>query len=281
MTTTSRPSGRGLKVTSSPIKEWALSHLQEVLEWDRDGSEGLFEKVRSLNADLFVVTSFGVILKKAWLDVPKIAPINLHASILPRYRGASPMQMAILNGDKETGVSVMRMVSKCDAGDVMSISKLHIEPDETTLSLETRLSQLAADALMDALPILAANNVVWIPQDEDLASHCSKIEKSQGQIDWKRSAEQLDRQIRAFRGWPGSYFFYQGKRIHVGRAFPGEGVLRSTPGKILEISSQDGLVVACGESVLKLQALQLEGRKMLPISDFLRGFNLKAGDFLE
>jgi methionyl-tRNA formyltransferase len=252
-----------------------------VLEWDRDNVEGSLEKVRSLDPDLFVVTSFGVILKQTWLDVPKIAPINLHASILPRYRGASPMQMAILNGDKQTGVSVMRMVPQCDAGDVMGFSKLDMDPHETTPTLEERLSRLAADVLMEALPKLQANTAVWVPQDEKLASHCSKIEKSQGQLDWKKSAERLDREIRAFRGWPGSYFFYQGKRIHVGSASLGDVAQNSTPGKILGVSSQEGLVVACGQSALRLQALQLEGRKMLPIAEFLRGFNLKAGDFLE
>lgn len=281
MTTPSKPSGRGLKATASPIKDWALSHSQEIVEWDRENSDPLLERVRSLKPDLFVVTAFGIILKKQWLDIPRIAPINLHASILPRYRGASPMQMTILNGDEESGVSVMRMVSKCDAGDVMSVSKIAVQSDETTPSLENRLSQLAADLLMDALPKLQANTAVWIPQDEKIASHCSKIEKSQGQIDWKKPALQLDREMRAFRGWPGSYFFYQGKRIHVGSAYPGELTQNSTPGKILEVSSQAGLVVACGQSALKLQSLQLEGRKMLPIADFLRGFNLKAGDFLE
>ncbi len=268
-------------MTSSPIKDWAMAHSREVVEWDREYPDGLLEKVRTLKPDLFVVTSFGVILTNKWLLIPRIAPINLHASILPYYRGASPMQMAILNGDKETGVSVMRMVAKCDAGDVMRISKLGIDPNETTPTLESKLSRLAADALIASLPALADNKVRWATQDEKLATHCSKIEKSQGRIDWKKPAQQLDREIRAFRGWPGSYFFYQGKRIHVGDAILGEPIQPSAPGKILDISAGAGLVVSCGQSTLKLKALQLEGRKMLPTSDFLRGFNLKAGDFLE
>ncbi len=269
-------------MTGSPIKEWAESHHFPVMEWDKARTDELYQKIAALQPDLFIVTSFGVILRKEWLVLPKIAPVNLHASILPQYRGASPMQMAILNGDAETGVSVMRMVSKCDAGDVMKIKRIPINDTDTTPTLEAKLSRAAAEVLTEALPILADGKAVWQAQDEGLSTRCSKIEKSQGQIDWKKSAAKLDREIRAFHGWPGSYFFYQGKRIHVGEAKP--RISSSAPhsaGKILGVSPDGGLLVACGESSLELKALQLEGRKMLPTADFLRGFNLKAGDFLE
>lgn len=282
VTTRSKPSGRGLKISGSPIKEWALANQYPVAEWAAEPLDSLFEKVKQMHPDLFIVTSFGVILKKDWLDIPRLAPINLHASILPKYRGASPMQMSLLNGDPETGVSVMRMIPKCDAGDVLLIRKTPISLDDTTPSLEKKLSHLASEALLEALEKLSQGNVAWERQDEGLATICSKIEKSQGRLDWKKSSIQLDREIRAYRGWPGSYFYYQNKRIHVGRALVSEIKSHAhQAGKIVDVSSTAGVAVACGEGSLLIQELQLEGRKMLPAADFLRGFSFKAGDFLE
>lgn len=273
------PRGRRLERRGSPVKEWALANGVPVLEYDRAVSAAFVERGAALCADVFVVISFGAILPARVLRIPSVAPLNVHASLLPRYRGAAPIHWAILNGDAETGVSIMRMTEKLDAGDVLLQVKTPVLPEDDYLSLEARLAALGAKALGSALALFETGRTVFTPQDETRADYARKIMKEDGRIEWSRPAPEAVRRIRAFRSWPTSYFFDGGKRFIVveAAAVPGKG----RPGHVLEASPESGLVIACGEGALRVTRIQPEGRKAMGAEEFLRGTPFSPGRFLE
>ena len=277
-----KPSGRKLELKPSAVKRWALDHSIPAIEMVPYAESECFTKLKMLSADLFVVISFGKILKKEYLGLPKLGPLNVHASLLPKYRGASPMQQAILNGEPETGVSVMRMVEAMDAGDVLLSKKMNLDKNETIVTLEPKLQVLAAAALMESLSLIEAQTgkVSWQPQNSQEASYCAKIKKEDGRLIWTHGASWLDREIRAFLSWPGSFAFFNEKRIVVKKAAVREGHACSKPGKIAAISPE-GILVETSQGLLLLEELQLEGRNSLKAAAFLNGFTLKTGDILE
>ncbi len=282
VTTPDRPQGRRLVVTASPIRQWASENGVRCLELSRDGMTACAGSLRSLGADIFVVISFGLLLPRAILDLPRYS-LNVHASLLPRHRGASPIQSAILSGDRQTGVSVMRMAEKLDAGDVMLKKVAPIDAADDHLSLDRKLSGLSAVALEEALKRIETGLAVFEPQDESLVTLTRKIRKEDGRIDWRRAAEETDRRIRAFTGWPGSFFFYRQKRVLVLEAAPLGSVAGSpsSPGTVLRSSAAEGLVVATSEGSLSLRRLQAEGRAPLSVAEFLRGSPIPAGSVLD
>ena len=274
-----KPSGRNLVPKPSAVKTWAAARGLLTLDFTKDSEADCLRQLSAMNADVFVVISFGRLLKKDILQMPKIAPLNVHASLLPRWRGASPMQSAILAGDAETGVGVMRMVEALDAGDVLLEKRLKLDPRETLLTLEPKLSGLGASALMEALARLEKGTTGWKPQNKDLVTVCAKIKKEDGRLNWTEPAETLDRRVRAFLSWPGSFTFAGDKRIIVKRCRVEPALLGQKPGRVLEASSS-GVRVATGKGVLVLEELQLEGRKAMAAGEFLKGFPLKAEDNL-
>jgi methionyl-tRNA formyltransferase len=274
-----RPQGRRLELRPSPVKEWAVASGVPVIEYDRADADGFAKRAEALGADAFVVISFGAILPARVLSVPKKTSLNVHASLLPRYRGAAPIHWAILNGDAETGVSVMRMVEKLDAGDVLLQVKTPVLPEDDYVSLERRLAALGAEALTAALDLLAAGKAGFTPQDDAKSDYARKIAKDDGRIDWRRTADDTSRRVRAFAAWPTSYFFHEGKRFIVAGAEPARG--KGKPGEVLEASAESGLVVACGEGALRVTRIQPEGKKPMPAGEFLRGTPLPPGRFLE
>jgi len=274
-----KPSGRNLEPKPSAVKSWAQEHSIRVWELAGGGDEGCAEELGRMKPDVFVVISFGKLLKRRFLDIPRIAPINVHASLLPRWRGASPMQSAILAGDTETGVGVMRMVEALDAGDVLLEKRLKLDPRETILTLEPKLSNLGAAALLEALSLLEKGSPQWKAQNKDAVSVCAKIKKVDGRLQWTESAEILDRRVRAFLSWPGSFTFLNEKRIIVKRCYTDMTPHSKAPGLVLEATTS-GVRVAAGKGALVLEELQLEGRKAMSAGEFLKGFPLKAGDNL-
>lgn len=269
-----KPAGRDLKPRMSVIKQIALDHNLPVQQPEKLRSPTALEDLRALAPDLMVVAAYGQILPKSVLETPRLGCLNLHASLLPRHRGASPIHAAILAGDCETGITVMSMDEGLDTGDILLAKPLIIGPDETTGQLHDRLAALAAPCLLEALDRLDAGNAVRLPQDNALATYAPKLKKNDGLLDWREPAEALATRIRAMSPWPGAYTQLHGQtlKIHAAKTDPSPG----SPGEIL--ASEPGILrVACGVGSLILESLQLEGRKRLSAAEFLRGHPLPPG----
>jgi methionyl-tRNA formyltransferase len=281
VSTADKPRGRDLKVQASPIKQWAAEHRIDCLDFSQNSSLQVLPQLKELNADVFVVISFGVILKKEMLALPSRMPLNVHASLLPKYRGATPMQTAILNGDRQTGVTVIKMAERLDAGEILLKKKISLNGEETIDDLEKNLSALSAESILEALEILENGCATLTAQNENEASYTKKITKNDGKIDWQANADQIAAKVRAYLGWPGTFFFFRGQRIVLAKARPGQASHGTVPGAVLATSDKSGILVATGQkTTLRLERLQLEGKRALDAGEFLRGFPLKVGQVL-
>jgi methionyl-tRNA formyltransferase len=244
----------------------------------RDDEDAL-ETLRDLNPDIIVVMAYGQILPRAVIEAPTIACVNLHASLLPRHRGASPIQAAIREGDEESGITLMRVVEKLDAGDIILKHVTAIRSDDTGGSLHDRLAELGPAVLEEGLPLLASSSTQSIPQDEALTTYAGKLEREDGRINWSQPAETIERLIRAYDPWPGTYLELEIRnRVKKCKIYPTCEAISESIGDPGTLRS-DGkmLTVACRDSSLKLRGdLQLEGKKRLPVADFLRGTDLPA-----
>lgn len=268
-----KPQGRALTVRMNPVKEWSVKNNVPLVD---------AASLKKDQADIFVVIAYGVILPQSLIDLPKYGTLNVHASLLPAYRGASPIQSALLNGDTRTGVTVMRMVKQLDAGDAVTVRETPIEAGDHALTLESRLSALGAEALLEALDRIESNTAVYTPQDPARVTYAAKIKKEDGRIDWARPAKALHDQVRAFRRWPKAFTFSGQKRILILAANavsdrPGT----ARPGQILAASAKEGLRVAASEGSLDITEIQPEGKNPMPARQFIAGARLKAGDVLE
>ena len=272
LTQPDRPAGRGRELRASPVKQFALGHALPV---DQPATLRTPEGRASLagwQADVLVVVAYGLILPQAALDLPRLGCLNIHASLLPRWRGAAPIQRAILAGDPQTGVAIMRMEAGLDTGPVLLERRTAIRADDTSGSLQERLAQEGAAALLEALAQLEAGTAVATPQATDGVTYAHKIDKSEARIDWQSSAAQIDRQVRAFQPWPVAETAMRGEIVRVHRAAVAVGADASaargaSPGKVVTLAAQ-GLVVACGDGALALQALQRPGRKPVTAREF-------------
>ncbi len=259
-----RPAGRGQKTLASPVKQLALQHGLPVCQpqslRDPEARAGLAR----LQPDLLVVVAYGLILPQAVLDIPRLGCINSHASLLPRWRGAAPIQRAIEAGDPESGVTVMQMEAGLDTGPMLLNVHTPIQAEDTGGSLHDRLARLGAAAIVRAVDGLAASTLTGEPQDERLATYAHKLNREEALVDWQQPARTLERQIRAFSPWPVSHSLLQGVaiKIHSARPIPGSGA----PGTILD-ASRDGLSVACGDGALLLTRLQLPGGRAMDFAD--------------
>ena len=273
-----KPAGRDLKPRMSAIKQIALAQNLPVQQPEKLRSAAALEDLRALAPDLMVVAAYGQILPKSVLETPRLCCLNLHASLLPRHRGASPIHAAILSGDHETGITVMYMDEGLDTGDILLAQNLAIGLDETTGQLHDRLAALAAPCLIEALDLLEAGNAPRIPQENSLATYAAKLKKNDGLLDWHEPAEDIATRIRAMSPWPGAYTHLNGQtlKIHAAKTDPASG----PTGEIL--ASEPGVLrVACGSGSLILESLQLQGRKRLPAAEFLRGHPLPPGTRLD
>ncbi len=264
-----RPAGRGKKLTPSPVKLLAESHGIAVYQpASLRGSEAQ-QQMADLGLDCLVVAAYGLILPQAVLSLPTYGCINVHASILPQWRGAAPIQAAILAGDAETGVTIMQMDVGLDTGDMLLISKIVIGANQTAGELTDRLAQIGASALSDALVDLPALQQQAVKQDDALSSHAGKITKQQAQIDWQDTAEQISRQVRAYNPWPVAYTHLNDERLRLWQAHVVEQASSdATPGTVIT-SNAEALHVATGEGVLAVTELQMPGKRRQAVTDFL------------
>ena len=275
-----RPSGRKLKLVSSPVKCCAKEKGIKVFEPEFiKNNKILTEALLELDADVFVVAAYGFILQKKILEMPKHGCINVHASLLPKYRGASPIHAAILAGDSHTGITIQQMDTGIDTGDILLQKQTHISLGDDFQSLHNRLAELGADCLIEALDLIESDNAIRTPQDNSLSSYTPLIKKTDGKIDFSNSTEQIVNQIRAFSLWPGTYAIQQGKPLKIVSARNVNGSFAScaTPGTILLACQTDGLVVKTGDGTLLITELLPSGGKKMPSQDFLRGH--KVVDF--
>jgi methionyl-tRNA formyltransferase len=271
-----RPAGRGQKLQAPPVKALAARHGIAVAQPTKLKSGEFPDQLAAWRPDLAVVAAYGRILPLPILATPRLGCINVHASLLPRHRGAAPVQWAVLDGDAETGVTIMRMNERMDEGDILLQRATPIGPDETAGALQARLAVLGAAALMDALAALHAGTLTATPQDHTRATLAPMIRKEQGAIDWARPAAVIARQVRGFHPWPSAYTTLRGRllKVHAARAEAGGG----EPGRVVAVG--DRVRVATGAGVLAIETLQLEGRRALAARDFARGVGLTVGERL-
>ncbi|MGL5665921.1 MAG: methionyl-tRNA formyltransferase [Shewanella sp.] len=263
-----RPAGRGKKLTASPVKELAVRHDIPVYQPGSLRKEPAQQELAALNADIMVVVAYGLILPKVVLDTPRLGCINVHGSILPRWRGAAPIQRALWAGDKETGVTIMQMDVGLDTGDMLLKTYLPIEDDDTSATLYEKLALQGPDALLQALEGLANGTLAAEKQDEALANYAEKLSKEEARLDWSKSATQLWQEVRAFNPWPVSYFEHQGNTIKVWQTQVSTTSSNAAPGTIIS-ASKKGIEVATGDGVLTLLSMQLPGKKPLSVADIL------------
>ncbi len=268
-----RPAGRGRsEVRVSPVKAAALAAgvmlIVQPTRLSRDVDA--MQVLRELDADVFCLAAYGQILRREVLDIPPHGTVGVHASLLPKYRGAAPIAAAILNGEGETGITLMLTDKGMDTGAILAQRAIPIAPDDTTASLSDKLAHLGAELLIETLPAWLAGGIEPVPQNDAEATYAPPLDKSQGVIDWRQSAVQIDRQIRAFTPWPGSYCACEGRRLKILKAYPlpdwrGEG----EPGDVVAIDGE--IAVVTGQGALVLAEVQLAGRKAMSVQQFARG----------
>ncbi|WP_203345014.1 methionyl-tRNA formyltransferase [Vibrio fluvialis] len=263
-----RPAGRGKKLTASPVKNLALEHNIPVYQPENFKSDEAKQELAALNADIMVVVAYGLLLPKAVLDTPKLGCINVHGSILPRWRGAAPIQRSIWAGDSETGVTIMQMDVGLDTGDMLKIATLPIEASDTSGSMYDKLAELGPQALVECLSDIAQGTAVAVKQDDALANYAQKLSKEEAKIDWALSAQAIERCVRAFNPWPMSHFAVADNQIKVWQARVEAGSSNQAAGTILK-ADKTGIYVATGAEILVLESLQIPGKKALPVQDIL------------
>lgn len=275
-----KPKGRGKEIHMSPVKETALRHGILVYQPVRARDEAFVEEMRALKPDVMVVIAFGQILSRELLEVPAYGCINIHASLLPAYRGAAPIQWAVINGDKETGITTMMMDVGMDTGDMLEKTVVTLDEKETGGSLFDRLSLLGGELILSTLEKLEQGTLIRTPQEHEKATYVKKIPKSLGDIDWTMDAASIERLIRGLNPWPSAYTRWNGKMLKLWEAevLPDSGLGRC--GEVLEADG-DRLTVKTGDGVLKINSLQLEGKKRMDTAAFLRGYPVEAGSVME
>lgn len=265
-----RPAGRGKKLQASPVKQLAQQHDIQVFQPQSLRKQEALQQLAELNADIMVVVAYGLILPQLVLDTPKLGCINVHGSILPRWRGAAPIQRSIWAGDKETGVTIMQMDMGLDTGDMLLKTHLPIEDDDTSASLYEKLAQQGPVALIEALAGLAAGTLKAEKQDNTLASYAEKLSKEEAQMDWTKSATQLWQEVRAFNPWPVSFFKHHDQNIKVWQTEVLAEQHEVPCGTIVDASKQ-GIDIAVADGTLRLLSLQLPGKKTLSAAEILNG----------
>lgn len=277
-----RPSGRGKKLRPSPVKKWAMDRDLAVYQPENINTSESIEYLKGLEPDLIVTGAFGQILSKAILDIPAMGCINVHASILPKYRGASPIQQAIIDGQDETGITIMYMAKGMDTGDIILCKYTSIGPKENAGQLHDRLASLGRDALSEALALFKEGRPEGTPQDNTRATYCKKIHKALGEIDWNMCSKDLNNLVRGLTPWPGCFTFYSGERLKIWRT----GIIDKklspdqVPGEVILSDVEEGLIVACGDGAIRLHCIQGEGGKPMEDTAYLMGNPIPLGSVL-
>ena len=274
-----KPKGRGKEMQQTPVKTCALKHNIEVFQPVKIKTPEAVEVLRGYEAELFVVAAFGQILSKEILDMPKFGCVNIHASLLPKYRGAAPIQWAILDGEKETGVTIMQMNEGLDTGDMLTKVIVPIEDTDTGESLFDKLAEAGAKLLIETIPQIEAGMVQPQPQDDSLSTYAKMIKKEMGQIDWKKEAVVLERLVRGMNSWPSAYTHFNGKTLKIWEADVEKGDNNTVPGTVVEVT-KNSIKVQTGRDLLVLKQVQLEGKKRMDVAAFLLGYKVETGSVL-
>ena len=274
-----QPKGRGLKLTPSPVKEVAQQANLPILQPQRAREENFIQQLAELKPELIAVAAYGQILPKAILDLPRFGCLNVHTSLLPKYRGAAPIQHAILNGDAETGVTIMKMDVGLDTGDMLAQERTPIDPSDNSQTLHDRLAEIGAELLARTIPQYASGALQPRPQPADGATYASKIKKQDGEIDWTQPAHAIGNRVRAFMPWPGAFTHVPAQPhpvlLKIWEAKPLDHA--GEPGRVLQ-ADKNGIVVGCGDGALMISLLQREGGRRLTPAEFLAGHTLKVGE---
>lgn len=274
-----RAAGRGRRLVPSPVKGVALARGLPVYQPASLRPAEALDQLADWQPDVIVVAAFGQILLKPVLELAPHGCLNVHASLLPRYRGAAPIAAAILAGDDTTGITIMKLDEGLDTGPLLAQADLAIAPEDTTASLGEKLAVLGAELLIGTLPGWIGGEIQAQPQDDALASYCQRLSKADGELGWTQTAQQLDRQVRAFFPWPGAYTTWQGKRLKVLRGRPrAEWLGEAGPGEVVELPNGAGVVT--GQGLLELLEVQLAGKKPMAAGPFIRGQRLIVGEVL-
>ena len=273
-----RPRGRGQKITHAPVKALALERGIPVYQPDRLKPAEVADTLRGWGADLGVVAAYGRIIPEQLLTIPRLGMVNVHASLLPKYRGAAPVHRAVINGDSQTGVTIMRVVKELDAGSMFAQVTRPIGPDETSDVVESALADMGAELLLTIVEQLASGNAREEPQDETQATYASRLTKEEGLIDWTRSASDIHNRVRGLYPWPHAYTFFKGTRLIILRSEVADaGASATSPGTILRATSE-AIHVATGDGELAILEVQPEGRRAMRAHDFLLGHRLATGE---
>ena len=285
LTQPDRPAGRGMQLAASPVKQLALQHGLAVLQPATLKTEQVQRSIAALDADVMVVAAYGLILPQAVLQLPRQGCLNIHASLLPRWRGAAPIQRAILAGDNETGITIMQMDEGLDTGDMLLHHACPIAANDTAQTLHDKLAEIGASSILEALRLLQENRLTPIKQDNDAACYAAKLLKSEAQIDWRQDARQIERAVRAYNPFPVCHANLNGVAIKVWQAElcldkRGEPDKCCNPGKVIAVD-KSGITVACGKDALRLEALQRPGGKAQPAAQFLQAMPVKVGDIFD
>jgi methionyl-tRNA formyltransferase len=275
-----KPSGRGEKLSSPPVKQLALEQGVSVHQPDKLKAPDWQPVFAALNAEAYVVVAYGKILPQWLLDLPRLGAFNVHASLLPKYRGAAPIHWAIANGETKTGITTMKLDAGMDTGDLLLHQEIPIEPDDTSSSVHDRLAEIGAELMLKTLKALENGTAKPIPQDPALATYAPMLKKSDGLLDWSQSALSLHNRIRAFNPWPGTYTQLQAQTLRVWRAQPADVLGDSLPPGTLLHHGSGAAMVACGIGFLKLDEVQMENRKRTSALDFLHGIRLGKTQFI-
>lgn len=273
-----RQSGRGRKTRPGPVKLCAQQH-ELVIEQPATMKDAA-ARMREFSADIMVVVAYGILLPPEILQIPKFGCLNIHASLLPRWRGAAPIHRAIERGDSESGITIMQMDAGLDTGDILATFPVDIEASDTSENLHDRLTLVGANAINEVLRKLDYYQSSPAPQQQELVTYAKKINRDEANINWQENCELLERRIRAFTPWPGSQTWYQGTKLRIWQAMCSDEAHQSTPGTILS-ADKSGIKIACGKGCLQIVKLQRAGGKSLPAADFLNGMPLETGLMLE
>lgn len=277
LTQPDRPAGRGLKPRPSPVKTLALAHHLPVLTPTHLRDAEIEDRLSACRPDVMVVAAYGLLLPKTVLAIPRFGCLNIHASLLPRWRGAAPIERALLAGDGETGITIMQMDEGLDTGPCLLARRIPIGPDDTAGSLHDKLARLGASTIVEALVLLAANRLTATPQDEAKATYAAKVTKEEAAIDWHRPAEEIARKVRAFWPRPVAYTYWRGETLRIHEAYAEEG--EGPPGTVLAADGL-GIRVGTGTGVLRIAVLQRPGGRPLPAAAFLAGHPVVPGSRL-
>ena len=277
-----RQKGRGREVQYSPVKECALSYGIPVLQPLKIKEKDAVEELRKYPADIFVVAAFGQLLSEEILNMPRLGCINIHASLLPAYRGAAPIQWCVINGEEKTGVTIMQMAKGMDTGDILLQKEVVLDEKETGGSLFDRLMETGADLIVEVLPKIEAGELTPVVQKEELATYAGKITKDMGNIDFAKSAVTIERLIRGLNPWPSAFTHYKGKILKIWEADVVSECANAenpVPGTVIAMD-KESFTLATGEGALRIRSLQPEGKKRMSCAEFMRGYEVKVGEAL-